>query len=198
MVILWSDLLHDWRFTANQFVLATCPLRLTTSNFFSQLNTCGHSQGSVVYNCRWPSPEQVWVPRGSWPYFTVPDSRLVPNLEGQVPVLISPRNTVAWLYPQALDSLFVASQDSQGYGGGIRTRFHTGSLILRFCWNINTPFTRPGLKSPCEVAWNLATLWSSWTYLISFRFLVCDILVHSYTHSPTSGHFVDGTYKNIE
>jgi hypothetical protein len=33
---------------------------------------------------------------------------------------------VAQLYPKALDSLLVASYDSQGYGGGIRIRFHTG------------------------------------------------------------------------
>jgi hypothetical protein len=45
-----------------------------------------------------------------------------PNLERQVPVFISLRNRVA----QALGSLFVASYDSQGYGGGIRTRLHTG------------------------------------------------------------------------
>jgi hypothetical protein len=49
------------------------------------------------------------------------DSR---NLEGQVPVFISPRNRVARLYPQALGSLFVAFYDSQGYSGGIRTRLH--------------------------------------------------------------------------
>jgi hypothetical protein len=36
-----SELLYDWRFTANQFVLAASPLRLTTSNFISRLNTCG-------------------------------------------------------------------------------------------------------------------------------------------------------------
>jgi hypothetical protein len=45
-----------------------------------------------------------------------------PNLERQVPVLISPRNRVAQLYPSALGSLFVASFDSQGYGGGILTQ----------------------------------------------------------------------------
>jgi hypothetical protein len=38
-----SELLYDWRFTANHFVLATSPLRLTTSNFIFQLNTCGYS-----------------------------------------------------------------------------------------------------------------------------------------------------------
>jgi hypothetical protein len=36
-----SESLYDWHFTANQFVLVTSPLRLTTSNFF-QLNTCGY------------------------------------------------------------------------------------------------------------------------------------------------------------
>jgi hypothetical protein len=38
-----SELLYDWRFTANQFALATSPLRSTTSNFIFQLNTCGYS-----------------------------------------------------------------------------------------------------------------------------------------------------------
>jgi hypothetical protein len=55
----------------------------------------------------------------------IPDSR---NLEGQVPVFISPRSRVAQLYPQALGSLFVAFYDSQGYSGGICARFHAGWL----------------------------------------------------------------------
>jgi hypothetical protein len=37
---------------------------------------------------------------------------------------------MAQLYPQAMGSLFVASYDSQGYGGGIRTRRHTGLLLV--------------------------------------------------------------------
>jgi hypothetical protein len=45
---------------------------------------------------------------------------------GQVPVYISPRNRLAQLYPQALESLFVASYDSQGNDGGIGTRLHEG------------------------------------------------------------------------
>jgi hypothetical protein len=47
------------------------------------------------------------------------------NLEGQVPVFISLRDRMARLYPQALGSLFVASYDSQGYGGGIQNRLHS-------------------------------------------------------------------------
>jgi hypothetical protein len=53
------------------------------------------------------------VPRGSWPYFTV--WLETPNLKGQVPVFISPRNRVAQLYSQALGSHLVASYDSQEY-----------------------------------------------------------------------------------
>jgi hypothetical protein len=38
-----SELLYDWRFPANQFVLAPSPLRLTARILFSQFNCCGHS-----------------------------------------------------------------------------------------------------------------------------------------------------------
>jgi hypothetical protein len=38
-----SELLYDLRFTANQFVLAPIPLRLTTRDFFYQLNRCCNS-----------------------------------------------------------------------------------------------------------------------------------------------------------
>jgi hypothetical protein len=68
---------------------------------------------------------QVRVSRDSWPNILLSQIRDSPNVEGQNPVFISPRNRVAQLYPQA-PSLFVASYDSQGYGGGSRTRLHTG------------------------------------------------------------------------
>jgi restriction endonuclease Mrr len=62
------------------------------------------------------------------------------------------RNRVAQLYPQALGSLFVASYDSQGYGGGILTRLHTGKNIvytndvniLKQCLLIGGPWTKNG------------------------------------------------------
>jgi hypothetical protein len=39
-----SELLYDWRFTANHFVLASSPMRLTTRDFFFfNLNPCDHS-----------------------------------------------------------------------------------------------------------------------------------------------------------
>jgi hypothetical protein len=64
--------------------------------------------------------------RGTRDHILLSQIRDSPNLGNQVPVFISPRNRVARLYPQALGSLFVASYDSQGYGGGIRTRLHAG------------------------------------------------------------------------
>jgi hypothetical protein len=117
-----SELLYDWRFTANHFILATSPLRLTTSYFIFQLNTCCYrpclwwEDGSVVYNCCWSSPAKSFScpsPEGH-NHILLSQIRDSPNLEGQVPVFISPRNRVA-------------SYDSQGYGGGIRPRLHTGN-----------------------------------------------------------------------
>jgi hypothetical protein len=50
-----------------------------------------------------------------------------PNLEGHVPRFISPMNKVAQLYPQTLDSLFVAFYDSKRYSGGIQTHLYMGN-----------------------------------------------------------------------
>jgi hypothetical protein len=45
-------------------------------------------------------------------HIVVSQSRDNPNLEGQVPVFISPRSRIAQLYPQVLGSIFVASYGS--------------------------------------------------------------------------------------
>jgi hypothetical protein len=63
---------------------------------------------------------------GTHDHILLPQIWDYPNLEGQVPVFISPRNRVAQLYPQALSSHFFTSYHSQGYGGGIGTRLHAG------------------------------------------------------------------------
>jgi hypothetical protein len=113
-----SELLSDWRFTADQFILAPSPLRLTTSKFF-QLNTCSHSRyvtsslmRGLVYRLQLMLVLASAVilgseSRGNQDHILVSQIRDSPNLEGQVPVFISPRNRVAQLYPQALGSLFV-------------------------------------------------------------------------------------------
>jgi hypothetical protein len=43
---------------------------------------------------------------------------------------------VTQLYPRALSSLFVASYDSQGYGGGILSRLHTEMLLTQLEFNL--------------------------------------------------------------
>jgi hypothetical protein len=120
-----SELLYDWGFTANRFVLATIPLRLTTSNFIFQLNTCGYTCNPYITS----SVTRGWVcrlqlllglasavilrseSRGTHDHILLSHIRDSPNLEGQVPVFISPRNRVTQLYPQTLGSLLVGSYD---------------------------------------------------------------------------------------
>jgi hypothetical protein len=63
---------------------------------------------TIAAGLRQRSHSQVRVLRDSWLHVTVSDSRLT-NLEGQVPVFISPRKTVARLYPQTLGPPFSAS-----------------------------------------------------------------------------------------
>jgi hypothetical protein len=88
---------------------------------------------NLLYNCFWALPEQLLLGRSPAElttifYCLIWDS---PNQKGQVSVFISPRNRVTQLYPRgALGSLFVASYDSQGCGGGILTRLHTGKLLM--------------------------------------------------------------------
>jgi hypothetical protein len=135
-----SELLYEWQFTANQFVLTTNPLRLTTSNFIYQLNPCGNSPYVTSSLTRgWVCHLQLLLvlasaiilkseSRGTHDHILLFQIRDFPNLEGQVPVFIPPRNRVTWLYPQALGSHIVASYYSQGCFGGIRPLLHTGLL----------------------------------------------------------------------
>jgi hypothetical protein len=102
------------------------------------MNTCGHSPYVTSSLTRgWVSCLQLLLvlasavilrseSRGTHNQILLSQIRDSPNLEGQLPVFISSSNKVARLYPQALGSLFVASYDSQGYGGDIRNLLHTG------------------------------------------------------------------------
>jgi hypothetical protein len=121
---------------------------VTTSNIIFQLNTCRYSPyitSSLTRGCVFRLQLLLAIAsavilrsesRGSHDHILLSQIRDFPNLEGQVPVFISSRNIVAPIYHQALDSLFVSSYDSQGYGGGGWPHLHTGlhlvesSLIL--------------------------------------------------------------------
>jgi hypothetical protein len=98
-----SVLIYDWRFTANQFVLATRPLRLTISNFIFQLDTYGCSP-YVTYSLTrgWVCRVQLLlilanavilssVSGGTQDHILLSEIRDCPNLEGQVPVFIPPQ-----------------------------------------------------------------------------------------------------------
>jgi hypothetical protein len=104
--------------------LGAKPLEATARIVFL-LNTCCHS----------PSLKRGWVcllhlllalastfilrsdSRGTRNHILLSQIRDSPNLEGQVPLFIYPRNKAAQLSPRTLGSLSVAFNDLQGYGG---------------------------------------------------------------------------------
>jgi hypothetical protein len=102
-----SELLYDWRITANKFVLATSPLRLTSSNFIFQLNTCGYSlyvtsfltRGCVCRLQLLLALASALVLRsescGTHDHILLSQIRDSPNLGSQVPIFISPTNWLA-------------------------------------------------------------------------------------------------------
>jgi hypothetical protein len=109
--LLESELLCDWRFTTNQFTLATNPLRPTTSSFIFQMNTWGYSPYLTSSLTRgWICSLQLLLALAS-PVILGSESRMTrdhillsircsPNLEDQVPVFISPMNRVAGYTPR--------------------------------------------------------------------------------------------------
>jgi hypothetical protein len=97
-----SELLYDWRFTANQFVLATSPLRPTTRIFIFQLHTCGYSPYVTSSLTRgWLCRLQLLLvlasavilrsdSRGTHDHILLSQIRDTPNLEGRSPYLYPP------------------------------------------------------------------------------------------------------------
>jgi hypothetical protein len=79
------------------------------------------------------SHSQIRMPRDSWPHFTVSNSRL-PHSWGPGPRIYTAKEQGGPVRPQALDSLFFASYDSQGYGGGIQPRLYTFLSVLVSVW----------------------------------------------------------------
>jgi hypothetical protein len=96
------ELLYDWRFTANQFDLASSPLRPTTSNFIFHLNICGYCPYVISsLNRGWVCRLQFMLvlasavilsseSRGTLEQILLSHFRDSPNLEGQVPYLYPP------------------------------------------------------------------------------------------------------------
>jgi hypothetical protein len=147
------------------------PLENTTSNFIFQLNTCGY--GPYVTS----SLTRGWVYRlqsllvlasavilrskshGTHNHILLSQIRDSHNLEGQVPIFISLRNSVARLYRRALGSLLVALYDSHGYGGGIQSWLHT-----RF-WLTHTSVIRKLAYVLWHDGWKLEQWKNMWSFL---------------------------------
>jgi hypothetical protein len=77
---------------------------------------------------------------GTYDHMLLSQIRDSSNLKSQVPVLY-PRKMVAQLYPQTLGYFFIASYDSQGCGGGIRTCLHMGAAANRVRDTLQQQFT---------------------------------------------------------
>jgi hypothetical protein len=104
-----------------------------TSNFFSQLNTCGHSP-HVTFSLRrgWVCNLQLMLALVTAVILRSESCRIhdhillcqirdSPNLEGQVP-----QEQGGPDIPQALSSLLFISYDSQDYGADIQPHLHMG------------------------------------------------------------------------
>jgi hypothetical protein len=144
-----SELLWNWRFTANQYVLATSPLTLTTSNFIFQLNTCSYS----LYVTSSLTRERVCLwqlllvfastlilrsdTRGTRGHILLSQIQDSSNLQGQVLVFKSPQGTGWPSYTHRhWVPFFVAFYNSQGYCGNIRPRLHTREFKFEIHRNV--------------------------------------------------------------
>jgi hypothetical protein len=132
-----SELRYDWRFTASQFILATSPLRLATTNFIFQLNPCGYSPYVTSFFMRgWVCRLQLLLvlaspvilrseSRGTRDHILLSELRL-PQPGGPGPHIYILQELGGPDIPPGTGSLFVASFNSQGYSGGIRPCLHMG------------------------------------------------------------------------
>jgi hypothetical protein len=149
---LVSELLYDWRFTANQFVLTWSPLRVTTSNTIVQLKTWIFSPYVPFSLTRgWVCRLQLllvfasvvilmYEPHGSHDHILLSQILGSPTWRTRSPYWY-PQEQSGPVIPKALCSVFVVSYDSQGYGGDIRLNLHTG---CRWIYQVPVPFCKSG------------------------------------------------------
>jgi hypothetical protein len=94
-------------------------IRLTVTFFFSVVRPLWREDGSVFCMCLWPLPAQ--------------------SFSGPSPLGLEP----VFYCLRFETSLFVASYDSQGHGGGIRPRLHTGNALCPTALNYPLQLTAP-------------------------------------------------------
>jgi hypothetical protein len=136
--------LQNYQLTKLRVRVTLLPVRLSdkpldTTSIFFQLNTCGHSpyvkslvreDESVFYNYCCSSPAQsfsVPSPDGLMTTFYSLRFEIPTTWRARFPYLY-PLETRWPSYTPRHGSLFFASYDSQGYGGVMRSRLHTGNM----------------------------------------------------------------------
>jgi hypothetical protein len=150
-VWVWVWVLYYDRQSVGQSVLVSSTHLGLTTRFLLLSDSCGfvdvrrslwREDGSVVYYCSWSSSAQLFSG---------------PRHVGLVTIFYCLRFET---------SLFVASYDSQGYGGGIRPRLHTGFLLSLANSSPFITSTRPEYKSSYRtVNYPLLLSWFSWECL---------------------------------
>jgi hypothetical protein len=128
--------------------LAKSPLRLTTINVIFQLNSCGYSPyvtTSLTRGCACHL-QLILVSEscGTRDHILLFQTRNSSNLEGQVPIFLSPRNRVAQIYDQAVFRFRRLLRLA-----GLRWKYSTppshGIVIIDKTW----PYIYLLLYSPC-------------------------------------------------
>jgi hypothetical protein len=149
---LWgseSELLYDWRFTTNQFVLSPSPLRLTARIFF-QLNTCGHSPYVTSSLTRgWVSRLQLLLTfasafilrsesRRTHDHIVLSQIRDSPNLEARSPHLYPPGTGWPSYTPRNLVPFPSPFTTRRATVEVIRTLLHTLDSQSAMSWRVNS------------------------------------------------------------
>jgi hypothetical protein len=156
-----SELLYDWRFTANHFVSAINPLRLTTSNFIFQLNTCFHSPyvtSSLTRGwARWSSAAQSFSgqsPAGLMTTFYCLRFEILPQPGGPGPHIHVPQEEGGPLIPSGT-GLILPTFLPQCIKDLIRHGPHRNHRIQHFycCMYIRWRENIEPLSSNCRFFW---------------------------------------------
>jgi hypothetical protein len=137
-------------------------LRFTTRHYFFQMNPRGHSPYVTSSLTRgWARRLQLLLVLASAVIF-VSESRWTrvsasrpPTWMGRSPYLYPPGTGWPSYTPRALGSLFVASYNSRGYGGGIRAHLHTAICYHSTRSQSQSYFTTGGLP-PISSSWRQA------------------------------------------
>jgi hypothetical protein len=142
-----SELLYDWRFTANQFVLAISPLRLTTNNFIFQLNACGYSPYVTSAITRgWVCHLQTLLVLASAVILRSESSEPRDHfccLRFETPPTWRARSP--YLYPPGIGW--------SGYTPGTGSPFRRLLRLPGLRWMYSTPLPHCGISHSCSMSW---------------------------------------------